>query len=82
MTEKLTQWQWDNLRELAGLELTGPMIERGWPAFPYTMLDMRSIKALLKRGLVECLIWTDEYGTQVPCFQINKAGRRALEDQP
>lgn len=75
---KLTAMMQEELRRLRDLRLPESMLRAGYEGFPYTMLDMRTVEALRRRGLVEGLIHTDRHGYATPCYRITQDGREAL----
>jgi hypothetical protein len=75
---KLTPNQFETLHKLQRFALRVPRAFAHLPAVPYTVLDMRSIEALEKRGAVECIVHEGN-GIAMPCYRLTDKGRQTLE---
>lgn len=75
---RLTEAQRVTLDRMATLRLPDSM--QDWPGFPYNMLDMRSVEALVRRGLVEGVMRTVSGRMSHRCYRITPAGRAALKE--
>jgi hypothetical protein len=79
----LTKAQRAELERLRDYKIPESFRRNGFPGQPYTVLDMRSIEALHKRGFVECIIheWKADHmdkPSRMPCYRITEAGKAAL----
>lgn len=84
---KLTNAQRAQLTELVRLRLPASYLAQKFPGLPYTNLDMRSIAALERRGLVECIVhqWRPPSADRdhfMPTYRPTSAGRAIVEAEP
>lgn len=81
--QKLTSAQMSELERLITLRLPASWAVKGFPGFPTHSLDMRSVAALERRGLAECIIHRyrvmDETSERaVVTYRATDAGRKIL----
>lgn len=76
---RLTPNQSETLQKLRRFTQRMPRAFAHLPAVPYTVLDMRSVEALEKRGLVECVLHCG-HGLTMPCYQLTEKGTSTLQE--
>lgn len=83
MTEeiKLTEAQWGELARLRYLRIPMAWEQDGWDCFPKAALDMRVIKPLVRKGLVEERTHHDRRGWAETGYAITPAGHCALRNK-
>jgi hypothetical protein len=88
MTEArdLTEPQRAELQRLVTLKLPTSYLGHGFPGLPPSNLDMRSVAALERRGLVESVIhrWRPDHATAdrfTITYRATEAGRAATKDK-
>lgn len=77
---RLTQAMQTELERLVRLKLPASYLGHGFPGLPAGNLDMRSIDALERRGLVECVVhrWRMDHEDRdrlTPTYRPTEAGR-------
>jgi hypothetical protein len=82
---KLTEPQKSELRRLVRMKLLPSYVRNEFPGFPIQHLDMRSIAALERRGLVECIThrWRPpgcDNDRIALTYRPTDAGRQVLDD--
>lgn len=80
----LTAPQRDALERLVTLKLPASYLANGFPGVPAGNLDMRSVEALQRRGLVECIIhkWrpsSEDRDRYTPTYRATDAGRAEID---